>query len=909
MTWVYVIVGIICLIALQSLRGALSMVFPVRNVRASTRPEARQFGGLELIDETTSALNYLGFEGPAWVCDEERQTDIENVNNHAVFRNVGKNTVAWVGPTLDIAQPDQPLFYYTTALDDGRFAVTQVSDPYFSAVDDPNTPAQTIAASDKATELKQHLDFVQTLNSSPIANVPIREAVMRFAGEHMNGIRQRLIERGMLRESEGIARPGFRFACRILGKFATRPVRQVTDPAGIPTARLAFLARVAARASERAPAQSTQWLLLLLSAALFLAIGWPLFGLNYTLIILAVILFHEGGHWAAMKAFGYRNPHITLLPLLGGVTIGHETDPGAVKRVWVSLAGPLPGIILGWLLVYFISMEIDASLYSEWLLPTILVLLFVNYLNVLPIPPLDGAHVVKALLPPGWVYVQIVAVFVGVVIGVYVAYLLDFWPLAFIAALQLFAVKNLWSDAKLVSYFDRERPPVTDDEEIRTEWLLEKLETLLGAPRKAAKRIQLAQSVLSQIDMRPMGGVHRSIASLVYLSLVAVPVGVLAFSALDPFSYEMSPEATAIYDELNAEKERFSVEASAMSIEELVQELAEGDRLAVPATADEIQLLESRMGHSLPDHLREFYLHTNGLDALGLSPVAEIRRVDPKLFTDEELQYHVYEGKLSFYDQSFEEIVVPLEATRNWWQIGYDAEWGYYFFVNPNTAIDENALFEISAEDGSAYVDLLAKLRNAWVNEKSDEIYAANSEQMYAAAVARMQNLSIDELVAMFPKPGLLERFVLSGSSLPGPATKKTISETERRIGRTLPTEHVDLLSIHNGFGPIFMLPAEEIQPARNVLDVSRQSTLDLSNADADDENVLTMEELNQCWVIAGLSTEGYEDSDAAELYGHIYWCPDLDPDHQYLSQMYGGYHPTLTAVVRHVAAQSGLGY
>ena len=353
MTWVYVLVGIVCLIALQSLRGALSMVFPVRNVRASARPEARQFGGLDLIDETTSALNYLGFEGPAWICDEERQTDIENVNNHAVFRNVDKNTVAWVGPTLDIAQPDQPLFYYTTALDDGRFAVTQVSDPYFSAVDDPNTPAQTIAGSDKAAELKQHLDFVQTLNSNPIANVPIREAVMRFAAEHMNGIRQRLIERGMLRESDGIARPGFRFACRILGKFATRPVRQNADPAGIPTARLAFLARVVKRAGERAPAQSTQWLLLLLSAALFLAIGWPLFGLNYTLIILAVILFHEGGHWAAMKAFGYRNPHITLLPLLGGVTIGHETDPGAVKRVWVSLAGPLPGIILGWLLVYF----------------------------------------------------------------------------------------------------------------------------------------------------------------------------------------------------------------------------------------------------------------------------------------------------------------------------------------------------------------------------------------------------------------------------------------------------------------------------------------------------------------------------------------------------------------------------
>ncbi|MGI9205510.1 MAG: M50 family metallopeptidase, partial [Woeseiaceae bacterium] len=675
MTWVYVIVGILCLIALQSLRSVLSIVFPVRHVRPGTRPDARQYGGLELIDETTAALKYLGFEGPAWLCDEERQSDIEHVSHHAVFRNVEKSTVAWVGPTIDISQPDQQLFYYTTALNDGRFAVTQVSDPYFSAVDDPQTPAQTIPATDKASELQQHLGFVESLDSSPIAKVPIRDAVMRFAGEHMNSIRERLIERGKIRVSDGIARPGFVFALRLLRKIVTRPVRPATKASGIPTARLAFLARIVQRTSERAPAQSTQWLLLILSAVLFVAIGWPILGLNYTAIILGVILFHEGGHWAAMKAFGYRNPHITLLPLLGGVTIGHETDPGAAKRVWVSLAGPLPGIILGWLLVYTVSVQLDASLYSEWLLPTILVMLFVNYLNVLPIPPLDGAHVVKALLPPRWVFIQIIAVFLGVVIGVYVAYLLSFWPLAFIAALQLFAVKNLWTDAKLVRYFDRERPPETDEQSVRTEWVLTKLDTLLGAPRQAAKRIALAQSILSQIDMRPMGALHRSVASLIYLSLVAVPVAALGLTATNPFLYQMSPEAIAIYDELDAEQARFVEESKAMSLEEIVQELNAGIKEPRPVTTDEIKQLEMRMGISLPDLLRDFYLQTNGLPMAGLLPIAEVRPIDPDLLTDGELQYHVYEGRLSFYDHAYNELVVPVAETANWWQIGYSEEW------------------------------------------------------------------------------------------------------------------------------------------------------------------------------------------------------------------------------------------
>jgi len=112
---------------------------------------------------------------------------------------------------------------------------------------------------------------------------------------------------------------------------------------------------------------------------------------------------------------------------------------------------------------------------------------------------------------------------------------------------------------------------------------------------------------------------------------------------------------------------------------------------------------------------------------------------------------------------------------------------------------------------------------------------------------------------------------------------------------------------MHNGFGPIYLLPAEKIQSAQTVLDVSRRSTLDSINAD--NGETISMEELKQCWVIAGLSNEGYANADQTEMYGHIYWCPDLEPNRQYLSQIYGGFHPTLTAVVRHAAAQTGLGY
>ena len=909
MSWVYFIVGIVCLIALQSMRNALAMVFPLRDVRPCSRPEPRQFGGLELIEETTAALRYLGFDGPAWLCDEERETDAPNCNIHAVYRNARKNTVAWAGPTQDVAQPEQLLFFYTTTLDDGRAAVTQVSDPYFSAVADPKTPAQTIAASDKASELAKHLEFVQSLGGSPIANAPIREAVMNFAGEHMNSVRQRLIERGKLKESDGIARPTFSFAIDILRHFATRPVRKATDERTIPTARLAFLARVARRASERAPAQPVQWLLMLLSAILFVAIGWPLFGLEYTVIILAVILFHEGGHWAAMKAFGYRNPHITLLPLLGGVTIGHETDPGAAKRLWVSLAGPLPGIILGWAMVVFISAEANVDLYAQWLLPTIIVLLFINYLNVLPIPPLDGCHVVKALLPPEWVFVQIVVVFMGVLIGSYVAYLLDFWPLALIAALQLFAVKGLWLDAKLVRYFSAEKPPVTDDEDARMEWLLERLNEKFGAPKKAAKRISLARGILSQIDMRPMGAVHRTLASLVYLSLVAVPVSAIAYSALDPFSLELSPEETAIYEELDARQLQFAAEAEGMSIVAIADNLLESDEQRVAAREDDVKLAESRLGRHLPVHVRNFYLQINGLKVLGLDSIDAIQTVDPGLFFDGDLQYSVYEGQLTFYDIDFEEINIPLESAHSWWQLGHSEEWGSYLFVDPDAAAGEVAIFSFSDEDTSAYPDLSTMLRKLWVDERSNAVYAAFSEDRFSLAADRMKDMPIEDLLDEFPKPGLVERFVLGTESAADPADDAAIRDAERRIGQALPDDHRRVLEIHNGFELIGLLSAEDIQSARQSVGYSLETTLKLVNEDADNEMVLTMDELKKCWVVAGFASGEFDEHGANQMLGHIYWCPELESTRRYVSPSYSGYHPTLTSVIRQVAARMNSGF
>ena len=114
------------------------------------------------------------------------------------------------------------------------------------------------------------------------------------------------------------------------------------------------------------------------------------FSFNSVFILLAVILFHELGHIAAMYAFKYRDLHILFLPLLGAVATGKKENVAVWKQVVIYLMGPMPGIILGLALV-ILNKDWQAPLVNE----TATIMLVINYLNLLPIVPLDGGHIVR----------------------------------------------------------------------------------------------------------------------------------------------------------------------------------------------------------------------------------------------------------------------------------------------------------------------------------------------------------------------------------------------------------------------------------------------------------------------------------------------------------------------------------
>ena len=138
--------------------------------------------------------------------------------------------------------------------------------------------------------------------------------------------------------------------------------------------------------------RTTLWVLAV-SLVLFVALGAARWSWSFTLWLIPVLLLHESGHWVAMKVFHYRNLRMFFIPLFGAAVTGRNWNVAGWKKVLVSLAGPLPGIFLG------IPLGL-AGMFAHipWLTHLALMLVLINGLNLIPVLPLDGGHVLQNTL-------------------------------------------------------------------------------------------------------------------------------------------------------------------------------------------------------------------------------------------------------------------------------------------------------------------------------------------------------------------------------------------------------------------------------------------------------------------------------------------------------------------------------
>ena len=126
-----------------------------------------------------------------------------------------------------------------------------------------------------------------------------------------------------------------------------------------------------------------------------------LWGWQFALGFVLLILVHELGHVIALRVRGIRASALVFVPLLGAFTAWKDQPRSAYEHAETALAGPLAGS-LGALAVGYVG----HTRHSSFLLSLAFTGLLINLINLVPIPalPLDGGKVAGLLHPSIWLF-------------------------------------------------------------------------------------------------------------------------------------------------------------------------------------------------------------------------------------------------------------------------------------------------------------------------------------------------------------------------------------------------------------------------------------------------------------------------------------------------------------------------
>jgi stage IV sporulation protein FB len=185
---------------------------------------------------------------------------------------------------------------------------------------------------------------------------------------------------------------------------------------------------------------------LLFSLALFVLAYYVFFDkdLMKMVILVAVLLIHEMGHFLAMKYFRYTEVKMFFIPLLGALVTGEKHEVSQRQRAIILLAGPVPGIVIGAVIYYF-----GIQTGNRELLSTASIFIFLNAANLLPLTPLDGGKLIETLFFNNQVFVSnmftaVSAAIITVIAIKYEMYTLLLLPFFMLSGIrQQYAVKKV----------------------------------------------------------------------------------------------------------------------------------------------------------------------------------------------------------------------------------------------------------------------------------------------------------------------------------------------------------------------------------------------------------------------------------------------------------------------------------
>jgi Zn-dependent protease len=315
---------------------------------------------------------------------------------HHIFQDTGTSTtIYWVtfrhSSGQHFARIHQRIWHQTKTVDRGTFVLffTAFEDRTFivssSGKPDLDTPSSVPMlrrhGATSSALWSAHVEFVAANRKAGIQPVRSREELLGATERHHILLRDFNLQRGVFRIRSGAEHAS---AIAVAGRLEEATAGGLRHPE--------VLAEVE-RIQTKRPGWGNAILILVVSVFAFLAAGSAQQDWKFYLWLIPLLFLHEGGHWLAMKIFGYRNLRMFFIPLFGAAVTGQHWNVPGWKKAIVSLAGPVPGILLG------VALTLAGLItHHEWLNHAAFLLLIINGFNLLPVLPLDGGHVMHAIL-------------------------------------------------------------------------------------------------------------------------------------------------------------------------------------------------------------------------------------------------------------------------------------------------------------------------------------------------------------------------------------------------------------------------------------------------------------------------------------------------------------------------------
>ncbi len=184
--------------------------------------------------------------------------------------------------------------------------------------------------------------------------------------------------------------------------------------------------------------KSAKIIKVLLAGASLAAYSW-LFSFQFAIALIACLMVHEYGHIRAMKYFGMKTKGIYIIPFLGGLALSDDKINTRWQDVTISIMGPVFGLLLSLvlMLVYWITGNIFFAGLANFNA-------LINLINLLPILPLDGGHILKSIGFSVNGKFGLVALVLGSVIGIFGSYTLGLSFLAFFMLIGTIEIAMEW---------------------------------------------------------------------------------------------------------------------------------------------------------------------------------------------------------------------------------------------------------------------------------------------------------------------------------------------------------------------------------------------------------------------------------------------------------------------------------